>query len=813
MVAPRGGGRGRVPGHGQRDGGGRDERPEAVALDQDRGPGGLDGTVHEPGADAQLVALRLQGQPGQLGVGTRASPHRSASARSVATTRALDPASPTERGMAVVQRTTKGRSSTSPASRASRATAAVTRRARALVAVAGHVRHQRAHVGPAPFVGRPLDREPVGVGHHHLGHEAGDGGGDDGAAVARRRGFRRARPARWPRPAPPCPPACLTGPSWTEPRQPTASAPPSTPTAPCGWPGAASATGWDRPRRPSATGSAAPCGPTTPGARCLVFRLEAATDLTGIASGTFAEPAFSWPHFRPHDRAAGGVPEGTTAFGHQYAEFAFPTSTDARLDRWLLLPHRPPVVWPLWLRAPDGGHPAARPARRLPRAGGGRARRAGRHGRRAVRLARRPRRGARRLRHRAGGVGRVEPAPAPRGLGRRAAAPGRHRPARALRRRARPPPVVLDRQRRRLLVPHRAGETVDRRRSWPPSTTCGPGTCRSARSSSTRGSTRTRSLRPFDTEEWEVPPTGLLRWEARDDILPEGVDGLAAALGRPPLAAHCRHLSSSSPYVEEVECWVDGDRAHPTGPELYERWLDSAVAWGVETFEHDWLVEFFLGVRQLRAVARPRPGVAGGARPGRRRAGPHAPVVHGQPGRLLPDHHAAERHLDPDLRRPRLHRHPGILWAWFLYGNVLARALGLLAVQGRLPRQHRPRAHTARWRRCCRRCPADRSASATASGWPTPPSCGATCRADGLLVKPDLPVAALDRCLGRVVVFSRELLQHVVGRHDRRVVGELAPEAVAHPAAEMDVERRGDEQPQQQVFGGKEFLDHRPGIG
>ena len=86
----------------------------------------------------------------------------------------------------------------------------------------------------------------------------------------------------------------------------------------------------------------------------LVFGLEATADLRGLASGTFAEPAFSWPHFRPADRAAGGVPEGTTAFGHQYTEFAFPTSTDARLNRWLLLPHRPPVVWPLWLRAPDG---------------------------------------------------------------------------------------------------------------------------------------------------------------------------------------------------------------------------------------------------------------------------------------------------------------------------------------------------------------------------------------------------------------------------------------------------------------------------
>ena len=56
-------------------------------------------------------------------------------------------------------------------------------------------------------------------------------------------------------------------------------------------------------------------------------------------------------------------------------------------------------------------------------------------------------------------------------------------------------------------------------------------------------------LRPFDTDEWEVPPTGLLRWEARDDILPEGIDDLAEALGghrSPPTAATSRRRRPTS---------------------------------------------------------------------------------------------------------------------------------------------------------------------------------------------------------------------------------------------------------------------------
>src|SRR5262249_45728940 len=111
-------------------------------------------------------------------------------------------------------------------------------------------------------------------------------------------------------------------------------------------------------------------------------------------------------------------------------------------------------------------------------------------------------------------------------------------------------------------------------------------------------------LRPFDTEEWVVPPTGMVRWEPRRDVLPEGIEMLRERLDRRPLIGHCRPLSSESPYREEFGMWVDADRAHPADGELYERLLDQAVSWGVEIFEHDWLVECFLGVRELRAPGR-----------------------------------------------------------------------------------------------------------------------------------------------------------------------------------------------------------------
>jgi hypothetical protein len=512
-------------------------------------------------------------------------------------------------------------------------------------------------------------------------------------------------------------------------------------------------------------------GPATPpehaGIRCtvraddagrplLVFRLEATADLTGLASGTFAAPAFSWPHFRPADRAAGGVPEGTTAFGHQCSEFAFPTSTDAGLDRWLLLPHRPPVVWPLWLRAPDGGtlllapldgfheQVVGVPAER----GGTGGLRCGWHGdldevpagfatELAVWAGSSPRRlveawGAE-LRRRAG---TVRPGRYADELARRpsywtdngAAYWYRTEPGRTVKETL---TAAVDDLRSRELP----FGTVQLDSWWYPH----------------------EVVRPFDTDEWEVPPTGLLRWEAREDILPEGIDDLAEALGRPPLAAHCRHLSSSSPYVQEVECWVDGDRAHPTGPELYERWLDSAVGWGIETFEHDWLVEAFLGVRQLRAV----PGRARAWQEGIDRAA-------GERGLTLlwcmasPADFCQTTTLRnvTSIRTSGDHGYiatAGILWAWFLYGNVLARALGLWPYKDVFHASSDPAAH-GEVEALLSALSAGPVGIGDRVGVADPVLVRRTCRADGLLVKPDLPVAALDRCLDVVVVFSRRLL-------------------------------------------------------
>jgi hypothetical protein len=257
-------------------------------------------------------------------------------------------------------------------------------------------------------------------------------------------------------------------------------------------------------------------------------------------------------------------------------------------------------------------------------------------------------------------------------------------------------------------------------------------------------------LRPFDTDDWVVPPTGMMRWEPRDDILPGGIGALRERLGDPPLMTHCRHLSSSSPYVEEFACWTDADRAHPQGPALYERLLDQCVTWGVEVFEHDWLVECFLGVRGLREA----PGRAHAWQAGIDRAAAERGITlqwcMATPADFCT---AAGLARVTSIRTSGDHGYiatPEMLWAWFLYTNALARVLGLTPFKDvfMAGSEH---AEIEALLSVLSTGPVgvgDRLGQADAA------VVRRTHRADGILVKPDLPIAAVDRAF----------LQHGVAR-------------------------------------------------
>lgn len=484
----------------------------------------------------------------------------------------------------------------------------------------------------------------------------------------------------------------------------------------------------------------------------LVFRLEAAETLRRFATGRFDEPSLAWPWCRPGERRVGGLPEGTRAFGHAYTEFALPTQSDPSCASFFLLPFRPAVVFPLWLVAPGGDALLLAPLDAFHE--------------QVIAVPRDPEAAASGLR--CGWHGDLDAAPA--GFASELAlwaAPG---PRAALDAHA----AVL-RARAGTRRPDRYADTLGSRLSYwtdngaaywyrtEPGAGGVAGTLAAA-----AGGLREQAIpfgvfqldswfypqktpRPFDDPDASVPPTGLLTWDARADVLPEGIPALRRALGDPPLAAHCRHFSSASPYFETHEAWRDGDRAHPTGPALYEELLQRAAGWGVETFEHDWLIECFLGVRGLRAA----PGRARAWQEGLDRAAAELGLTlqwcMASPADFL---QTVTLERVTSIRTSGDYRYligPAALWTWFLHGNALARALGLWPFKdvflsrrdGGGPRDGDPHAELE-------------ALLAALSGGPV--GIGdrvgrsdralilRTCREDGVLLKPDVPVAALDRC-------------------------------------------------------------------
>jgi hypothetical protein len=470
------------------------------------------------------------------------------------------------------------------------------------------------------------------------------------------------------------------------------------------------------------------------------LRLEASASRQGFATGEFATPTVAW-HFDPLRRPAGDAPEGLRGFGHQYTEFALPVFSDEALSRWRLLPFRPAVVMPLGLVAPDGRtmllapldafheQVIAVPAGKDDATAG---LRAGWHGdiddvlagfaSELVIIAGSGMRDcyarwARLLRERSGVAAPARDADV---LGTRLSywtdngsaywyrtEPGLDAASTIV-------AAVDDLEARGLPV-----GAVQLDSWWYPH----------------------EELRPFDTDEWVVPPSGMVLWESRPDVLPDGVHALRERLGRRPLVTHCRHLSSQSPYLDEFAMWVDADRAHPQTSELYERLLDQAVAWGVEVFEHDWLIECFLGVRGLRGPGRAAAWQEGlDAALGARNL--HAQWCMASPADFA---EVSRLHHVTSIRTSGDHGYlvgPEVLWAWFLHNNVMARALGLWPYKDVF--HSAPASAPREMEALLAVMSAGPVGVGDRIGEADVDLVRRTCRADGVLVRPHVPIAATD---------------------------------------------------------------------
>jgi len=486
----------------------------------------------------------------------------------------------------------------------------------------------------------------------------------------------------------------------------------------------------------------------------LVFRLETDAELRGFGGGTFADPSVVWPALQPSTRAAGGVAPGTRTYGHQYSEFALPVSGGDAATGFLFAPHRPAIVEPLLFVAPNGRTLLLAPLDQF-----------------HEQIIAVPRD----VDHEEDGIRcgwHGDLADVPAGFATELCLWA-----------AASPRATLDlwgRTLRRRHATHRRGRYADdgvgKLSYWTDN-----GAVYYYRTAPDLDYTQTleavleelrRARVPVcsvQLDSWFyphaltrevsadgaplVPPTGMLRWEPRADLFPAGWSDLRRRLGGLPLILHSRHFSSESPYWREYACWEDGAYAHPRDARLRERLMESAAAWGVITYEQDWMVESFLGVRGLRAG----PGRARAWQEGLdRAAGARGMTLQwcmSTPADFMQTVSLANL---VSIRTSGDYRYlfdNGLNWVWFLHVNALARALGLIPYKDVFI-SHGKTANSAGEDYV----EVESLLAALSSG---PVGIGdeigctdrgivmRTCREDGVLVKPDVPIAALDRCFLR----------------------------------------------------------------
>ena len=468
----------------------------------------------------------------------------------------------------------------------------------------------------------------------------------------------------------------------------------------------------------------------------IVFRTEALADLDGLATGAFDQPAVGWPVFTPADRNPDDAPDGLRALAFQHCEFGLPTNAGPDLDGFFLLPHRPPTGWPLLLSAPDGRTLLLAPLDAF-------------HDQTV---------GLNGGTVRAGWHGDLDSVPA--GFRTDLAVIAGTSPRGWLDSWGQ---LLLDR-----VGTVRPGRWPDALGSRPSHWTDNgaaywyrtePGLDAASSVVSTVDDLRDRGvpigavqldswfyphveLRPFDTDEWVAPPSAMVAWEQRPDVLPDGMADLRHRLGDPPLVAHIRHLSSAAPIAAEVPVYVDGPYAAPATPEAYERWLDQCLTWGVETFEHDWLVEVFFGVRGLRE----RPGRARAWQEGIDRAARERGITL-QWCMATPADFAQTTTLTQvtSIRTCGDHGYiatPGQLWAWFCTTNALARSLGLMPFKDVFRADPDLAGNNGEPEALLSALSTGPVGLGDGVGRMDPALALRTCRADGLLIKPHVPIAA-----------------------------------------------------------------------
>ncbi len=491
----------------------------------------------------------------------------------------------------------------------------------------------------------------------------------------------------------------------------------------------------------------------------IVFRLETPGRVPGLGTRRFERPSVAWT-LLPSRRTRDGVPDGTRTYGHQYTEFALPVHGDADGAGFGFAPHRPPVVEPLLFIAPDGRTLLLAPLDQFHE--------------QIIAVPPEPERVHDGVR--CGWHGDLAEVPA--GFATELAVWAADSPRHAL--------AAWGEHLQRRHATQRPSRYVDdllgKLSYWTDNgavyyyrTERDADYLTTLERVVTDLHTHEVPVRSVQIDSWfyphehlrpvsaegapVVPPSGMMTWEPRTDLFPDGFRDLQRRLGNLPLTFHSRHFSSRSPYFERYAAWCDGEYAHPADPRVYDLLLAQAASWGAITYEQDWLVESFLRVRGLREV------------PGRTRTwqeqldratGEHGLSLQWCMATPADFFQTVTLHHVHSIRTSGDYRYlfdNGLNWVWFLHTNALARAVGLTPFKD-VFLSHGATAISAG--EPYAEVEALLSALSTGPvgigdqlGCTTREIVMRTCREDGVLIKPDVPVAAIDRCF-----VSNSFLEH-----------------------------------------------------
>lgn len=92
---------------------------------------------------------------------------------------------------------------------------------------------------------------------------------------------------------------------------------------------------------------------------------------------------------------------------------------------------------------------------------------------------------------------------------------------------------------------------------------------------------------------------GTKRWEPRPDVFPDGLPAFRKRLGL-PLIAHTRWFAPNNDHAKTFPFLIGKKVAIPKGREFFDHIMANARAWGIETYEQDWLMGQYWWMDHLR---------------------------------------------------------------------------------------------------------------------------------------------------------------------------------------------------------------------